>query len=223
MLRLLSLLAVLIAVGLLVDLAQGNPLGKIRGAAKKTRQAAEEQQEKVAEEERPVAARAAAGEVEGWVLYHAVAVVTPTEGSTARGVVRFRADKRGLMVTAKISGLTPHQKHGFHIHEFGDISDPQGKATGGYYDPEGRDHALPARRGHQGHAGDLGSLQADAKGNATYKQIFTHITISRHEYNPILGRAVIIHAREDDGSQPTGNAGPRIAQGVIGVARPQGY
>lgn len=155
------------------------------------------------------------------LIPHAVAVMFPTEGNDVSAKVTFVQTKAGVRVTAEVSGLNPNQKHGFHIHEFGDLSAADGTATGGHYNPEGHDHALPeGTPGNNGvrHAGDLGNLEADADGHALYQQTFDNITIAGTQ-NPILGRGVIIHAKTDDGGQPTGNAGARIAQGVIGVAK----
>jgi Cu-Zn family superoxide dismutase len=70
------------------------------------------------------------------------------------------------------------------------------------------------------HAGDLGNVQADDQGKAHYEITVTNISIMGAK-NPILGRGLIIHAKVDDGSQPVGNAGARIACGVIGVANPK--
>jgi Cu-Zn family superoxide dismutase len=156
-------------------------------------------------------------------VHHAVAVMFPTEGNDVRGTIRFDQVEDGVRVTAEISGLTPHAKHGFHVHEFGDLSDPAGKATGGHYNPEGHDHSLPPETyGERGqaerHAGDLGNLQADGDGNAVFSETFDNLSIFDPTKNPVLGRGMIIHAQPDDGGQPTGNAGARIAQGVIGVA-----
>ncbi|MEM1447199.1 MAG: superoxide dismutase family protein [Planctomycetota bacterium] len=235
MTRFYSIVAVLMAVGIFAVIAQANPLAQIKEAANNTRDAAEQQSEEVAAEAEGHDEHANHAHTEGHAkhddhdddndheveVFHAVAIMIPTEGHTARGVIRFDEDDRGVTVTAKISGLTPGQKHGFHIHEFGDLSSPDGSATGGHYNPEGHDHVLPNDKTgtpHAGHAGDLGNLEADANGNATYTQTFKKFTIFDDDHNPILGRGVIIHAQEDDGGQPTGNAGARIAQGVIGVA-----
>ena len=68
------------------------------------------------------------------------------------------------------------------------------------------------------HAGDFGNLKADDDGNANTTFIVDNLTLAGKR-NPIFGRAVIIHANKDDGSQPVGNAGPRIGMGVIGVAK----
>lgn len=148
---------------------------------------------------------------------YAVAVMRPTKGNKTRGTVTFRVTKKGVQINANINGLTPNQKHAIHIHEFGDIRATDGTGTGGHYNPEGHDHSLP-EKGDKRHAGDLGNLQADAEGKAKYKLVVDNITINGHK-NPIAGRGVIIHEKADDGGQPTGNAGPRISQGTIGIGK----
>ncbi len=148
-----------------------------------------------------------------------VAVLTPTKGNKAAGTLTFTAKGDGKVeVVAKVSGLTPNAKHAFHIHEFGDVRGDDGKTTGGHYNPKGHDHALPDKK--KRHAGDLGNLKADDEGNAEITIVVDNISLFGKK-NPIVGRAVIVHAGEDDGGQPTGNAGSRIAQGVIGVAKPE--
>jgi len=155
---------------------------------------------------------------------HALAVISPTTGSQVSGTVEFLAVDGGVKVIADISGL-PAGKHGFHIHEFGDISDAaKAMKTGGHYDPAGTKHhmlmtgsTLDGAMGH--HAGDLGNLTADESGKAHLEVTVTGVSLMG-ETNPIVGRAVIIHDKPDDGGQPTGNAGGRIGQGVIGIAKP---
>ena len=146
-----------------------------------------------------------------------VCVVQPTKGNRCKGVVRFTRQRKGVKVVADIEGLTPNQKHGFHIHEFGDVSGLDGKSAGGHYDPAhtGK-HGRPGEKGV--HAGDMGNLVADGKGKAHYEATIPNITVAGWK-NPILGRAIIIHAKEDDFGQPTGNAGGRIGYGVIGVGK----
>jgi Cu-Zn family superoxide dismutase len=123
-----------------------------------------------------------------------------------------------VQIVAEISGLKAKARHAFHIHEFGDVTGADGKTAGAHYNPEGHQHAGPdaAMR----HAGDLGNVEADAKGRARYEKTLTGITIAGAK-NPIVGRSVVIHAGEDDlTSQPSGNAGDRIGVGVIGIAKP---
>lgn len=144
---------------------------------------------------------------------HAKAVLMPTQGNDVHGTVTFEQQGPLLVVTAEVRGLEPGSTHGIHIHEYGDISAPDGTAAGGHYNPEDMPHALP--HDPERHAGDLGNIEANDQGVAT-KTIKVR-NASLMGINPVLGRAVILHAKEDDGGQPTGNAGARLAQGVIGV------
>ncbi len=151
-----------------------------------------------------------------WAMIpEAICVVHPTQGHTVSGTVRFIQAGPGIKIVADVEGLSPNSRHAIHIHEYGDCTSADGKSAGGHYDPQGHPHALPSSDIR--HAGDLGNLQADAEGKAHYELTVDNICIVGHK-NPILGRAVIIHEHADDGGQPTGNAGPRIACGVIGVA-----
>ena len=148
----------------------------------------------------------------------AVAVLHPTSGQQCHGVVRFTQDGDSVKVVADLEGLTPGQKHAFHIHQYGDCSAPDGMSAGGHYNPEGHQHGLPDSENR--HAGDLGNVQADDQGKAHYEITVPNVSIMGTK-NPIIGRGVIVHAKVDDGSQPVGNAGGRIACGVIGVANPK--
>ena len=146
-----------------------------------------------------------------------VAVMQPTKGNQTAGKVRFTAVDGGVRIVADITGLTPGQKHAIHIHEFGDVSAEDGSAAGGHYNPGGHPHAGP-EAAHR-HAGDLGNLTADATGAAHYELVAKGLSLCCGA-EPVIGRSVIIHAKEDDlTSQPAGNAGPRIAQGVIGASK----
>lgn len=147
----------------------------------------------------------------------AICVLTPTAGNATSGVIRFHEEGGFVTIEGEITDLAPDTIHAWHIHEFGDISDPEGKAAGGHYNPEGYPHALPDT--DMRHAGDLGNIEADDNGFARARIVVDNITIDG-AHNPVVGRAVIIHALPDDGGQPTGNAGGRVAQGVIGIAAP---
>lgn len=146
----------------------------------------------------------------------AVAVLNPTEGSKVHGVVTFTQDANGIRVVAAVDGLTPG-KHGFHIHEFGDCTSPDGNSAGGHFNPHGALHAGPTEE--KRHAGDLGNIEAGPNGAAKYDRVDAHLTFSGKD--SIVGRSVIVHAQPDDlATQPTGGAGARLVCGVIGVAKP---
>lgn len=153
----------------------------------------------------------------------ATAEVKPAQATTTQpatgaptGTVTFTQEGEKMKVVADLKGLTPNGTHGFHIHEKGDLSAPDLSSAGGHYNPEGHAHGAPAT-GPAVHAGDLGNIKADAEGNAKYEVTVDNITIDG-EKNPIIGKAVIIHAKADDlKSQPSGDAGARIGGGVIEV------
>jgi superoxide dismutase, Cu-Zn family len=144
----------------------------------------------------------------------AIAVLHPTEGSPARGRVTFTREENGIRIHAEVSGL-PGKVHGFHVHEFGDCSAPDAESAGGHFDPTDMPHAGPDAE--KRHVGDLGNIEADENGKGVYDRLDTHISFSGPE--SIIGRAVVVHERRDDfTTQPTGDAGGRIACGVIGIA-----
>ncbi len=146
----------------------------------------------------------------------ALTTLTPTEGNQVTGTVKFIQAEDKVTISANLQGLKPDSVHAWHIHEFGDTSSLDGKAMGGHYNPEEMPHGLP--NNPERHAGDLGNLKADSRGEAIKEITVDNITINGTK-NPIVGRGIIIHAETDDGGQPTGNAGGRIAQGVIGLPK----
>jgi len=146
----------------------------------------------------------------------ALAILAPTADNRVMGSVKFLQSEGSVKVTATLQGLEPDSVHAWHIHEFGDASSLDGQAMGGHYNPGGMSHGLP--NNPKRHAGDLGNLKADSRGEVIKEMMVNNITINGAK-NPILGRGMIIHAETDDGGQPTGNAGSRIAQGVIGLPK----
>ncbi|HLP00942.1 MAG TPA: superoxide dismutase family protein [Opitutaceae bacterium] len=145
----------------------------------------------------------------------AVAVLQPTQGNAVRGTVRFTKVDGGVRIVAEISGLTPGL-HGFHVHEFGDASSPDGSAAGGHFNPAHAAHGGPTAA--ERHAGDFGNLEADASGHARLDRVDPALSLEGP--HSIIGRGLIVHAAPDDlKTQPTGNAGGRVACGVIGIAK----
>ncbi|HXI85515.1 MAG TPA: superoxide dismutase family protein [Verrucomicrobiae bacterium] len=146
----------------------------------------------------------------------AIAVLSPTKGSTVSGTVTFTKVDGGVKIVADVAGLTPGQ-HGFHIHEFGDCSAPDATSAGGHFNPHHMQHGGPDAT--MRHAGDFGNLEADASGKAHYERV--DATVSLDGADSIIGHGVIVHEKADDlKTQPTGNAGGRVACGAIGVAKP---
>ncbi len=148
----------------------------------------------------------------------AVALIQPTKGNTCKGTVVFHQKGSEVKVVATISGLEAKSKHAIHVHEFGSCGSEDGKCTGGHFNPEGKKHGLPPSADR--HAGDLGNLEADDQGNASYTVTVKNISLKNGKKSCILGRAIIVHAKADDGGQPTGNAGARIGAGTIALGNP---
>ena len=143
----------------------------------------------------------------------ATAFLDPTKGSNARGTVTFQESGGKVLMIASVTGLKPNQEHGFHIHEKGDCSSGDGMSTGGHFNPLAKQHAHPSTG--ERHAGDLPALKADASGIATLRQEMDVITVSDGPTS-VVGRGMIVHAQPDDyKTQPTGNAGARVACAVI--------
>lgn len=147
-------------------------------------------------------------------VHAAVAMIEPTEGNDAHGIVTFTQIKNGIRVQGEIQGLTPG-KHGFHVHEYGDLSKADGTSAGGHFNPKDTSHGAPSD--HDRHIGDLGNIEAGADGVASFDFIDQHLSFSGA--SSILGRGLIVHAGEDDlKSQPTGSAGARVGMAIIGVS-----
>lgn len=147
----------------------------------------------------------------------AVAVLKGT--SQVEGVVTLIQNDDGpTTVDVKITGLTPGL-HGFHLHEFGDTTNGC-ISTGPHFNPNGLTHGAPTDEVR--HAGDLGNIVADENGVAEATIVDNQIPLSGS--NSVVGRAFVVHELEDDLgkgghelSLSTGNAGGRLACGVVGL------
>lgn len=169
---------------------------------------AQEQAEQKAEQVREQPAQPAAATAEGAV---AVAKMNPTQGSQVSGTVTFTKTAKGAQVVAELMGLTPGE-HGFHIHEKGDCSAPDAKSAGAHFNPGGHQHGGP--NDTERHVGDMGNITADQQGNARLEMALEGVQFEGEA--GIVGKSVIVHAKPDDlKSQPSGDAGDRLACGVI--------
>ena len=156
---------------------------------------------------------AAPSEPEPSARLEATANLAPTEGTSVAGTVTFVQENGQVRVTAHITGLEPGL-HGFHIHEVGDCSAPDGTSAGGHFNPDGVGHAGPEADSR--HRGDLGNIEAGEDGTAHHEMTVSFITLEQGQPHSIIGRGLIVHAGEDDlTSQPTGAAGSRLACAVI--------
>ena len=143
----------------------------------------------------------------------ATAALQPTKGSKAFGEATFEEVGGKTRVVVFAQGLKPDAEHGFHIHEAGDCSSGDGMSAKGHFNPLGKPHGHPTAA--ERHAGDLPSLRAGKDGRAKLDVEVDAITV-RPGPTSVVGRGLIIHADPDDyKTQPTGNAGARLACGVI--------
>lgn len=155
-----------------------------------------------------------AGEKPG--IHRLIASIRPVGDSDVRGTVLFEKTAEGVTITARIGGLQPSTRHGIHIHEFGDLGSPDATSAGEHFNPDQHPHGTPTEQ--KRHAGDLGNLLADEKGNAVMELKVDNLTFDLGSHG-IIGRAVIVHEKIDSGAQPSGNAGARIGAGVIGISK----
>ncbi len=143
----------------------------------------------------------------------ATANLAGPEGSKVAGKVTFKEISQGVAIVAHLSGVTGAGAHGFHLHEVGECTPPDFTTAGSHFNPAGAPHG--ARDAAQHHAGDLGNIQVNADGTGTLEFTSHALTVAPGP-NSVVGRAVILHEKADDMvTQPTGNAGGRIACGVI--------
>ena len=143
----------------------------------------------------------------------ATAALQPTKGNKTFGEATFEQVGDKVRVLVNVQGLKPGQEHGIHIHEAGDCSSGDGMSAKGHFNPHGKPHGHPSSA--ERHAGDLPSLRAGKDGRAKLDVTVDALSIGQGAGN-IIGRGLIIHADPDDyKTQPTGNAGARIACGVI--------
>ncbi|HYG07537.1 MAG TPA: superoxide dismutase family protein [Stenotrophomonas sp.] len=151
----------------------------------------------------------------------ATAEIKPTQGNEVKGQVSFKVVDGAVRVSGQLSGLKPNSEHGFHIHEKGDCSAPDGSSAGGHFNPAQSQHGSVTTDMH--HGGDMPNITADAQGNATIDgPVSNNVNIGKGDNFDIAGHAVIVHADPDDyKTQPTGNAGGRLACGVITTAGAQ--
>lgn len=147
----------------------------------------------------------------------AVAVLT----DKISGTVRFVEEGNKVRVDVNISGLKPNFEHGFHVHEFGDLTEGCSSACA-HFNPYNVAHGGPDSKIR--HVGDLGNIKTDKNGKAKYS--FYDSMIKLRGKCSIIGRMIVIHDKTDDlglggdaESLKTGNAGKRIACAVIGYAK----
>jgi Cu-Zn family superoxide dismutase len=146
-------------------------------------------------------------------IQEAVAVIL---SGKIQGTVVFKQKEDHVRIVIDIKGLNKNHKHGFHIHESGDLREGC-KSCCAHYNPYNTQHA--GLEG--GHAGDLGNIKTNENGECNIS-----IKTDKFIVDEILGRSIIIHQDEDDlglgtfeDSKTTGHSGSRIACSVIGISK----
>ncbi|UOQ44026.1 superoxide dismutase family protein [Halobacillus salinarum] len=132
------------------------------------------------------------------------------------GTAALEQEDKGVQIDLEASGL-PEGEHGFHIHEKGACEQPDFKSAGGHFNPADVSHGTKSEDGP--HAGDLKNINVGAEGSIQKQVTNEKVTLKKGEKNSLLkegGTALVIHSGADDyKSQPSGDAGKRIACGVI--------
>lgn len=137
-------------------------------------------------------------------------------GSTATGQLELTASEGGVSLTGEIAGLTAGSEHAFHVHETGDCSAADASSAGGHFNPHSAQHGPPTVAQSERHLGDMPNIVADENGRSAITAAIPGATLRDGGMNDLIGKAVVVHEKRDDYvTQPSGDAGSRIACGVI--------
>jgi superoxide dismutase, Cu-Zn family len=144
-----------------------------------------------------------------------VVTMINTKGETI-GEARLNETAEGVNISLDASRL-PQGTHGFHIHENGSCEAPKFESAGGHFNPTNAEHGFDNPKGP--HAGDLPNIEVKPYGLVSTSVLAEMVTLEKGKANSLRkkgGTALVIHSKADDyQSQPAGNAGERIACGVI--------
>lgn len=144
-------------------------------------------------------------------------VLAPASASLVSGKLTLMPMGSGLHLRGEIGGLAPGSTHAIHIHEKGDCSAADATSAGGHFNPAAKPHGRVGHGDH--HGGDMDNITANGEGVAAVNVHAEGVVLGGGAANDVIGRAVIVHAAQDDyATQPTGNAGARVACGVIKVS-----
>lgn len=145
-------------------------------------------------------------------------VLTPASGSLVSGTLVATPTTDGVRITGEIGGLARGGTQAIHIHEKGDCSAADATSAGGHFNPGQQPHGRSGSGPH--HGGDMDNIVADGNGVARVDVIARGVTLGGGAANDIASRAVIVHAQADDyRTQPTGNAGARVACGLVRITQ----
>ena len=131
------------------------------------------------------------------------------------GTAALTETPAGVLIRVTVNGLPPGER-AFHIHGVGKC-EPPFTTAGGHFNPGSKKHGMEAADG--AHAGDMPNLHVPASGDLLIEVANPAISLVKGQPNSVFdadGSAIVIHAKADDyKSDPAGNAGDRIACGVI--------
>jgi Cu-Zn family superoxide dismutase len=133
-------------------------------------------------------------------------------GSKLSGKAVLTETEGGVHVVMSLEGLAAGE-HGAHVHEKGDCSAADGASAGGHFNPQSKEHGLPGAEAR--HLGDLGNITIGKDGKGSLDIVAPGANLKDGDPLSFVGRSIIVHAKKDDGGQPTGNAGGRVGCGVI--------
>ena len=140
--------------------------------------------------------------------------LAPASASLVSGKLTAMPMGDGVHFTGEVGGLAPNSTHAIHVHERGDCSAADASSAGGHFNPAGTPHGRSGAGAH--HAGDMDNIVANAQGVARVDVHARGVTLGGGAANDVAGKAVIVHAAADDyRTQPTGNAGGRVACGIV--------
>ncbi len=147
-------------------------------------------------------------------VHAAVAQIAPTQGNTVTGALTLAQSPEGVRITGSVQGLKPDAEFGFHVHEKGDCSAPDGSSAGDHFNPTQAQHGNPG--GSEHHAGDMLNISSNAEGVAQVDTTAAGTSLLGDPNTDVMGKAVIVHESPDDyATQPSGNSGKRVGCGVI--------
>lgn len=130
------------------------------------------------------------------------------------GEVTLQQTPGGILVKGTVNGV-PAGEHAIHIHETGKCEGPDFKTAGGHFNPGKKQHGLMSPKGK--HAGDMPNLYVGPDGKLQFEH-FANTGLTLKSLMDKDGAAIVVHAKADDHkSDPAGDAGGRIACGIVEV------
>lgn len=129
------------------------------------------------------------------------------------GEVTLSPAEEGVKVSFMVRNLPKGKTLASHIHEKAECTPPDFKSAGGHYNPKNVRHGAPDSNTH--HLGDLGNFEVDKNGVLKAEKVFEFLSLDPESDNFIGNRALIIHEGEDKFTQPSGDAGGRLACAIL--------